>query len=237
MKKLLLTALFLTILLNVKAQLNDSCFYTQVDLANRWIWRGVSYSEAPLLQPSLGYANDKLNILIWGSYPFERRTYSEIDFTLEYQLFPKLKLGLTDFFGINDSAGAKHDFFNVERKTTMHMLDAYLIYAPFKNIPVSFLYSLWFWGADRKAITLEQNYSSYLEVKYEKEFNLFKASAFAGMTTGKGFYADKAALVNVGLGLTKNIPAGKSHEIPIRVEFLVNPELQNTYINAIITLK
>lgn len=237
MKKLSLTVLFLTVLINVKAQMNDSCLYLQVDLANRWVWRGVSYSEAPLLQPSLGYANDRWNFLIWGSYPFERRSYSEIDFTVEYQLLPKLKLGLTDFFGINDSIGAKHEFFNVKRKTTMHMLDAYFIYSPFNKVPVSILYSLWFWGADRKVETLEQNFSSYMELKYEKEFSLFRASAFAGMTLWEGFYANKAALVNVGIGLAKNIPAGNSFSIPIKLEFVVNPKLQNTYINAIVTIK
>jgi hypothetical protein len=127
MKKSLLTLFFLIIILNVKAQLNDSSFYVQVDLANRWIWRGVSCSEAPLLQPSFGYTNDRWNFLIWGSYPFERRSYSEIDFTAEYQLTKQIKLGITDFFGINESIGAKHDFFNFRRKTTMHMLDAYFV--------------------------------------------------------------------------------------------------------------
>lgn len=219
-----------------KAQGLDSCFYVQVDLANRWIWRGVSYSEAPLLQPSLGYSNNKLNVLIWGSYPFERRAYNEIDFTLEYQLTSNLKIGITDYFGINDSIGAKHEFFNLKRKTTMHMLDAYFVYFPFRRIPFSVLYSLWFWGADRKAATLDQNYSSYVELKYEKEFSLFTAGGFAGMTLWDGFYANKAALVNLGIGLTKKITAG-FFSVPIKVEFVVNPEIQNTYINAIITIK
>lgn len=236
MKKIISVLSIVLICICGYAQNIDSCFYAQLDLANRWIWRGVSYSEAPLLQPSLGYANDKWNFLIWGSYPFERRAYSEIDFTVEYQLNRKLKLGITDFFGINDSAGARHEFFNVKRKTTMHMLDAYFVYAPFNKIPVSLLGSFWFWGADRKAVSLNQNFSSYVELKYEKEFSMFTANAFAGMTLWEGFYAKRAALVNVGVGLTKNLSAG-SLSVPIKLEFVVNPELQNTYINAIITIK
>lgn len=154
MKKVLSVGVFLLIFISAYNQISDSCFYAQVDLANRWVWR--SYSEAPVIQPSLGYANDKWNFLIWGSYPFERRAYSEIDFTVEYQLSRKLKFGITDFFGINDLSGAKHEFFNVKRKTTTNMLDAYFIYSAFNKIPVSILYSLWFWGADRKAFTFDR---------------------------------------------------------------------------------
>lgn len=237
MKKVIVVWCLFLLATGTFGQSLDSCFYLQVDLANRWVWRGVSYSEAPLLQPSLGFTNEKWNFLIWGSYPFERRAYSEIDFTVEYQLTKQIKLGVTDFFGINDSIGAKHDFFNFRRKTTMHMLDAYFVVAPLKKIPLSVITSLWFWGADRKAITLDQNFSSYMEVKYEKEFNLYKAGVFAGMTFGDGFYAHKAAVVNTGVSLSKNMSVGNAFSIPIRMEFVVNPELGNTYINAIVTLK
>lgn len=223
--------------LSVNAQIADSCYFIQFDLANRWIWRGVSYSETPVIQPSLGYTKDKLKLLIWGSYPFERRAYSEIDFTVEYQLTKKLKIGLTDFFAINDSIGARYKFFNLKRKTTSHMLDVYAIFTPSEKIPLSLLYSFWFWGADRKEITKEQNLSSYFEVKYEKRYTSFDASAFAGMTLGDGFYASRPAVVNVGIGLAKPITFGKSVSIPAKVEFILNPETQNVYLNAIITIK
>ena len=237
MRKIFIVIVANLLFINVYAQTADSCFYVQIDLANRWIWRGVSYSETPVIQPSLGYDNDKLNILIWGSYSFERRAYSEIDFTIEYQLTKKLKLGITDFFAINDSAGAKHEFFNMERKTTAHMLDAYAVFTPSEKIPIALLYSLWFWGADRKETTKEQNMSSYIEVRYDKSYNHFIASAFAGMTLGEGYYASRMAIVNLGIGLSKPVALGKSFSIPAKVEFILNPETQNVYINAIITIK
>ncbi len=237
MRKALTILVLIISWLNLKAEKADSCFYLQVDLANRWIWRGVNYSESPVIQPSLGYTKKNLNVLIWASYPFERRAYSEVDFTVEYQFFPKLKLGITDFFAINDSVGAKHKFFAIERKTTMHMLDAYVIYSPSEKIPVSLLYSLWFWGADRNPITLEQNYSSYIEAKYEKSYGKVKTTAFAGMTLGKGFYASRAALVNLGIGISKSIEVSKGLTLPVKVEFILNPETQNVYINAIISIR
>ena len=222
--------------LNVSAEKADSCFYVQVDLANRWIWRGVSYSEAPVIQPSFGYATDKLTLTVWGSYPIERRAYSEIDFMAEYEVLPNLKLGLVDYFAINDSIGAKHGFFDLNRETTWHMLDIYCVYQPAKKIPLSFLYSLWFWGADRDAEG-KQNMSSYFEGKYEKRYGQVTTSVFAGMTLWKGFYASKAAVVNLGVGISKPITLGGLITIPAKIEFVLNPELQNTYINAIFSFK
>jgi len=237
MRKIFLVLIASLLFVGAWAEKADSCFYIQVDLANRWIWRGVNYSESPVIQPTLGWANGKMNVYIFGSYAFERRSYGEVDFTFEYQLTNKLKLGVTDYFGINDSIGAKHDFFNLNRETTMHMLDVYGIYNPSHKVPISLLCSLWFWGADRKQNTLEQNFSSYFEAKYEKAYGLYKASAFAGMTVGKGFYASRAAVVNLGIGLSKPLAISSSFSIPAKIEFILNPETQNVYVNAVISIK
>jgi hypothetical protein len=218
-------------------QTSDSCFYVQVDLANRWVWRGVSYSEAPVIQPMFGFTNTKWNALIFGSYPFERRAYSEIDFTVEYLVMPQLKIGLTDYFAINDSLGAKHAFFNFDRKTSSHMLDIYALASPFKNIPLSLLASFWFWGADRNAETLEQNFSTYLELKYEQTIKSVKASAFIGGSPFAGFYSNGPAVVNMGIGITKPLFGETRHAVPAKIEFVLNPYLQNVYVNAIISIK
>jgi hypothetical protein len=237
MKKILLIFIIIFIVGNVWAEKPDSCFYAQVDLANRWIWRGVSYSESPVIQPTIGWKNRKLSASVFGSYAFEPKSYSEVDFTIEFQLMKKLKLGLTDYFGFTDSLGAKHNFFNLNRKTTMHMLDLYGIYYPSRRVPLSILYSFWFWGADREPHTLKQNFSSYSEVKYEKAYGQYKASVFAGITLGKGFYASHPAIVNLGVGLSKSLSINKSFSIPTKIEFILNPEEQNVYVNAIISIK
>jgi len=215
----------------------DSCFYIQVDLANMWVWRGMALSDAPVIQPSFGFATDKLNVSVWGSYPIERYAYSEIDFILEYQMTSGLKLGFVDYFAINDSNGGKNNFFDMKRKTTSHLFDIYGVYQPVEKIPLSFLCSLWVWGADRNAVTQKQNYSSYLEAKYEKSYQDVMASVFAGMTLREGSYASHASLVNIGVGLSKSITLGNKISIPAKIEFVVNPDSHHAYLNAIITLK
>lgn len=220
----------------VSAEKADSCFYVQADLANRWIWRGAAYSEAPVIQPSLGYTSGNINLTIWGSYPIERRAYSEIDFMFEYRVSSGFSVGFVDYFAINDSVGAKHDFFNMKRETTCHMLDIYGICQPVEKIPVSFLCSLWFWGADRDS-TGKQYMSSYVEAKYEKHVGRATASLFAGMTFGEGFYASRPAVVNIGVGVSKPLTLGKLASIPAKMEFVLNPYTQNAYFNAIFTIR
>jgi len=147
-----------------------------------------------------------------------------------------MTIGIMDYFGINDSLGARHAFFDFKRETTMHMFDLYTTLQPFPKTPLSLLCSFWVWGCDRDPETLKQNYSTYIELSYEKEIGSFTADFFAGGTTGRGFYAERPALVNVGLGLTKEFVVGNL-TLPLKTEFIFNPDAQNAYLNVILTLK
>lgn len=235
MKKTLFIILLIISWTSVLAEKADSCFYLQVDMANRWIWRGVSYSGSPVIQPSIGYNANKLHLAIWGSYPFQPKEYKEIDFIAEYQLLKSLKIGFTDYFAVSDSVS--HGFFDFNRRFTNHLFDIYTVINPFKKVPVSFMLSNWFWGADRDRETLKQNFSTYFEARYDKEVGNYTASAFTGMTFGKGFYASNAAIVNMGLGLSRDINVTNQFSIPAKIEFILNPNTKSIFINAIISIK
>jgi hypothetical protein len=118
----------------------------------------------------------------------------------------------------------------------MHMLDFYTIITPSKSVPVSFLYSIWAWGADRDN-RLKQRFSQYLEARYDKPVGHYTASVFTGFTPAKGFYATRAAIVNMGVGLSRVYKIGEHLTMPLKLEFVLNPELQNTYINAVVTIR
>lgn len=74
MTRILLLTILGFMMFVTQAQKADSCFYVQVDLVNRWIWRGQTYSEAPVIHPSPGYETEKWNFLVWGSYSFEPKS-------------------------------------------------------------------------------------------------------------------------------------------------------------------
>lgn len=232
--------MFLTILLSAvgaNAQRPDTCLFMQIDLAPRWIWRGVSYSESPVIQPSIGYTGQRFTAVIWGSASFAQGEYYELDFIAEYMLTPKIKLSFTDYFAVYDSTKNDQHFFDFNANTTRHMFDASLTISPFNKLPISLLWSTWFWGADKNPTIGKQNYSSYAELSWQKNFNPFSLRCFAGATTGEGFYASKAAFVNTGMSVSKTIELTSHLTLPLKVEFVLNPHTGNTYVNCVISLR
>lgn len=220
----------------LRSQQADSSLFVRIDLAPRWIWRGVSYSTTPVVQPSAGWSGKRLTTYIFGSYATGPGEYHEVDFIAEYQAFRWIKIGFTDYFGIVDSLKSRQQFFDLNRKTTMHMFDIYGVFTPFKRLPLSLMASWWFWGADRELVTLDQNFSTYLEVRYDQPFGRYILSGFAGGTPAKGFYAGSAAFINTGLGLSRTWSLAHEVTMPAKVEFILNPYLQSVYVNAILSL-
>jgi len=236
MQKILFILLSL-ISLECFSQPIDSVLFGQLDFAPRWIWRGVSYSEGPVLQPSFGYSDKKFTAYIWGSYQIIKGEYHEINFVFEYKPIKQLKIGFTDYFGINDSTKNNQRFFNFENKTTSHVFDLYANLTPFKNIPLSFLVSNWFFGADKDAVTKQQNYSTYLELRYDKQFNDIGLYSFVGASPYKSFYYKHAGIVNLGIGFSKTYKVVKNLSLPMKVEFILNPSSENVYVNAVIGIR
>jgi hypothetical protein len=223
--------------MNIFGQMSDSSFFLQFDAAPRWIWRGVAYSESPVLQPSFGYTGSKFTAFVWSSYNINKNEYHELDFAAEYKPIEQVKIGFTDYFGIQDSMKNKQRFFNFENKTTSHTLDLYTSIQPFKHIPLNFYWSTWFYGCDRDSKSHKQFYSSYLETRYEKDFKSFRLHSFVGGTPYKSFYYHKAGIVNVGLGITKQYALTHKLSMPFKIEFILNPSTENVYVNAVIGLR
>jgi hypothetical protein len=210
--------------------------YARIDLASRWLWRGIAYSATPVLQPSVGISNQKFNANIWGNYAFGAGENSEIDIFAEYKLNNWLKVGFTDFFGIADSVRNKQNFMNFNRETTTHLIDLFFVLTPFEKIPLSFTTSVWVWGAYRNETSKAQRYSSYLELAYLKSFENFDLNFFAGGTPTVGFYANKATIINTGIAMTKEIELAQNVKLPLKVEFVYNPHLQNMFLNGMVSI-
>lgn len=229
--------LFLFVAIGGYSQQTNSKIFTQLDFSPRWIWRGVSYSEGPVIQPSFGYSDNKFSAFIWGSYQILKGEFHEVDFAFEYKPIEQLKIGFTDYFGINDSIKHNQQFFNYKNQTTSHVFDFFVSVMPFKNIPLSFLVSNWFYGADKNTISKKQNYSTYLELRYDKQYNDINLYSFVGATPHNSFYFDKAGIVNVGIGCNKTYQVLKNLTMPLKLEFILNPSNENIYLNAVIGIK
>lgn len=237
MKRIICYCILLLTPISIAAQDTDSSLFVQFDLASRWVWRGVSYSETPVLQSSLGYQDSRFTGLVWVSYPLGRREYAEFDFIAEYNFTKWFKLGFTDYFGFTDTLNTSQEFFNTNPRTTRHVADLYFVIKPVPSIPLSLMWSTWFWGGDRDRVTRESLYSSYCELRLEKKAGLVTVYPFVGATPWKGFYAGKAAFVNAGIGFSRTYYWKNGLNMPMKLEFVLNPAKENVFMNAVISLR
>lgn len=223
--------------LHTFSQERESSLYTSLDVSNRWIWRGLSINETPVVQPTIGIEKGRWGFEIWGSHPIEKGGYSEIDFNLLYKFSERFNIGLTDYFVVKNDSASPHNFVDFNRKTTSHLLDLIVNFTPVKKVPVNLMASVCFWGDDLIEENLKQNFSTYFELHWEKEFGPFTTTAFAGATVGNGFYAEKTSLINLGTGVSKELFSSEKISIPLKLEFIVNPKIKNAYLVATISLR
>lgn len=236
MIKFVITLLFIIAFTTVRAADADSVFTFKIDFANRWIWRGMNYSETPVVQPTFAYKKNKMKFSVWGSYAFGREKYEEIDFTIDYDLAKGLNIGLIDYFGFRDTINANQHFLNFNGRSTTHLLDGQIIYNLPGRIPLSFLWSTWFWGADKNESKEENNFSSYFEISYNKKVQGLSYGFVAGMTPWKGFYNKGLGIVNIGAKMGTDIHVSDKLKIPSEMALYLNPQTQNLYLCILLTL-
>ncbi len=223
--------------MNVLSQYSDTNIFVSFDYSTRWIWRGASYSDVPVLQPSLGYSGKKLNANIWSSYPVNNNGYAEVDFIIEYNITGQIKLGFTDYFAIPDNRKFNQKFFDFENKSTAHLYDVYTAVNPLKEIPLQLFCSWWFYGMDKDTVTLKQNHSIYLEAMYRKKIRDFTVHALCGATPQKSFYYHEAAVVNLGIGVSHLGKLNNHISIPFKAEFVLNPATENIFFYATVGIR
>lgn len=236
MIKSVVTLLIVCSVLSVKAADSDSAFIYKIDFANRWIWRGMNYSETPVIQPTFAYKLKKLKFTVWGSYGFGREKYEEIDFIVDYDLFKGFNIGLIDYFGFLDTINYSQHFLNLSPRTTGHLLDGQITYSLPGKIPLSFLWSTWFWGKDKNETQEENNYSSYFEISYNKSLHSFRYGLLTGLTPWKGYYNNGFGIINVGAKIGTDFQITDKMKIPTEMSIYLNPQTQNLYMAVMITL-
>ncbi|HEX2935569.1 MAG TPA: hypothetical protein VHO72_09470 [Bacteroidales bacterium] len=212
----------------LKAQEADSTdkisLDVNADLVSRYIWRGLPSSLTPNIQPSvtLGYKN--FSAQVWGSYGLSQ-PYAEFDVNLSYNI-GAFTLSVWDYYVNADEATATH-YFNFS-DTTLHSVEGSLTFNGTESFPISVTLATYLWGDDKDEEG-DNNYSTYLELGYERSIGPTNLKLFAGGTFGAGYYASKAALVNIGLAATRNLQLTEKTALPLSGSLIVNPDSKSVY--------
>lgn len=195
------------------------------DVCSRHIWRGDKLGTAPAFEPTVTVADGRFSFNFWASVT-TNNSYSEIDLTPAWQ-FKHFQLTLFDYY--NPVPGAENRYFQFWEKEGRHSLelvaDNYSLERQrFKWFAATFLLG------DRNDETEKPFYSTYFEFKYPFIAFGLGAEPFIGMTPSRGYYADRAAVINSGISLNKELPLTSYLSLPLSVSFIYNPYREKTYL-------
>jgi len=203
------------------------------DLVSHYVWRGLLLSNSPSIQPSIGVTYKGFSLSSWASYSFSPSAFQEVDFNFSYTI-GKITIGVNDYFNPNDSMGIKNDYFNYSRNTALHAFEPFITFYEIAGTPLTATAGLFAYGNDRDEDG-KNLYSSYVELNYADNINDYGLNFFGGATLGKGYYADKPAIVNLGVSISKEIKVIDGFTIPCKGSFIVNPNAQNVFLVFTIT--
>jgi hypothetical protein len=223
------------------AQVKDSSkINITTDFVSRYIWRGLDYGKAPSIEPTLSFTKGGFEIGAWGSYSTSG-SYYELDPYVKYTL-KGFTLTFTDYF-VNDNAlDPNHtNYFNYDEWTTNHILEGSLQYKGPEKFPISILVATYFYGNDRKVkidtsnmsnvvTTLQQNYSTYIELGYTVKCKNKSFDLFLGLTPSAGFYGNTFGVINTGITAYRNIEISNKFMLPVKASVIANPQARNLFL-------
>jgi uncharacterized protein (TIGR02001 family) len=215
---------------------NGSQFNTTADIFNRYVWRGLDYGSAPSIQPGIEYAHKSgFAVGYWGAFS-TTGSYNEIDLYLSYSL-SDFDIVLTDyFFPVSGVPSFRMErYLNFDNETTGHGTELSLVWNGTEKIPLTLTAGTFIWGADKNNDG-DQNYSTYIEAKYEFDTKAGKLEALMGFTPADGLYGNTLGVINIGLGTSREIKMTDHFSLPIQSAVIVNPQTSNIYLLFGITL-
>lgn len=222
-------------------------FTIQGDFVSSYVWRGFYQGGAASFQPTLGFSIGNFSLTAWGSTSLSENN-KEIDLTAAYKFGeagPAFSVASLWWDGQADVTNGDHqnNYFHFESGNTGHHFEAGLTYTlPFEEIPLSIAWYTMFAGADRKCNDKgeeKQAYSSYVELNYPFNVKGFDLNATCGMVPYETpqYNVNGLSVTNLALKATKAIEFNNKFSLPIFVQAIWNPRMEDAHLVFGVTLR
>lgn len=192
---------------------------TGVDFYSTYVFRGIAYS-GPSIQPSVEFSAGGFALGAWGSQGIDGNAgspgFQEMDLYTSYSFDFGLSIGLTDYyypgspFGHGDS----------------HALELNLGY----SVGDLSLSGNYIFNESEDAGSFGD------DMYYELGYSAGAADLFVGAGDGWHSTDGEFALVNLGIGTSKDIVITDSFTLPLNGALIFNPDSEQFYIVAGISL-
>lgn len=199
------------------------------DLVSGYVWRGVYQAGSGVsVQPSLGLSYKGLSLKAWGSTSLAEG-FKELDLSLGYSV-KGFSIGVTDYWWAGQGAPFYSDYMNT------HLFEATVGYHFGEKFPLFVSWSTMFAGNLDK-VDGERKYSSYVEIGYDFSIKTVDLTFSVGAAPwdapawlapkwgGTGFQVS-----NVSLKASKEIKITKSYSLPIFVQAIASPAMDDAYL-------
>jgi hypothetical protein len=200
------------------------------DFVSRYIWRGMPLDQSANIQPYASITYKDFSFGAWGSYSLAN-PYAEIDLNLSYSI-SNFTLTLNDYYNEDETDLTKNEYFKwseTDTTTSPHALEGCVTFNGTDNLPLSISAATFFYGNDKDTATNKNYYSTYFELGYEINIGSNSLKLFLGGTLSKGYYANKAAIVNTGVTASREIKISDSFSIPVTASFIINPNAKDVF--------
>ncbi len=177
---------------------------TGADLYSTYVWRGVAYS-GPSIQPYVEFSAGGFALGAWGSQGYDG--FQEMDLYTGYSFDFGLSLGVTDYYYPGTM------FFD-EGSHAFELNGGYSV----------------------GDLSLSANYifagegSAGDDVYFELGYSAGNADLFVGGGDGWHSSDGEFALVNIGVGTSKDIKVTDALTIPLSGSVILNPDTEQLYI-------
>lgn len=207
------------------------------DFVSRHLWRGLRNNTSPAVQPTIQFDGKMFYGGFWASYSLGSENIQEIDIYTGFK-HKNLTFAIFDYYNPLDTLGWQGDFFEFNAEKTRHTLDAILTINHTDLFPLSITLSTMFYGFDKDLTSKKNLYSSYIELEFiilkSNEMNIYM---HLGATPFKSYYASRAALVNSGITVIRNININTKLTIPVKGSFILNPYARQVFLLAAFTIQ
>lgn len=219
LKSILLTAI-VTVIIGTTVNLKNAQaqeISPGVDLVSTYVWRGVAYS-GPSVQPYVEFSADGFALGAWGSQGIDgiggtSNGFQEMDLYASYSFDFGLSLGVTDYWYPGSL------YFDEDSH-------AFELNGGFSAGDLSLSANYIFAGGG----------SVGDDVYFELGYSAGPADLFIGGGDGWHSSDTEFAIVNIGIGTSKEIKITDSFSLPVSGSVILNPDTEQLYILAGISL-
>jgi len=241
-KRALVSALLLTVFLNVAAEETpvteatskpEVIWDASVSLQNQHYWRGMQTGRGLSFEAGANIQLTKgLSAGIWNGTALNS-SYKEIDFYLTYTV-DGFSVSLLDYYCPREAVFSD-EFSDWNEPSTPHLVDVQLTYK-LPRVPFSVMVSTMVWGDDLDSENQNQ-YSTYLELGYHQSIEAMNTSFILGYTPWKSFYHEESGIVNLEAAADYPVIEFSRLSMNINTKFIYNPVRSDIYFGAGLSLK